>query len=76
MIITNLSDSEDNRRAYCFDRNIADGGRYPAIDILKSVSRMMPDCNTDDENRIVSKARSLLASYGRHDKIGGLQKRK
>ena len=45
------------------DRNIADKGRYPAIDILKSVSRMMPDCNTDDENRIVSKARSLLASY-------------
>ena len=45
------------------DRNIADRGRYPAIDILKSVSRMMPDCNTDDENRIVSKARSLLASY-------------
>ena len=45
------------------DRNIADKGRYPAIDILKSVSRMMPDCNTDDENRVVSKARSLLASY-------------
>ena len=45
------------------DRNIADKGRYPAIDILKSVSRMMPDCNTVDENRIVSKARSLLASY-------------
>ena len=45
------------------DRNIADRGRYPAIDILKSVSRMMPDCNTDGENRIVSKARSLLASY-------------
>ena len=45
------------------DRNIADKGRYPAIDILKSVSRMMPDCNTADENLVVSKARSLLASY-------------
>ena len=45
------------------ERNIADKGRYPAIDILKSVSRMMPDCNTADENLVVSKARSLLASY-------------
>ena len=45
------------------ERSIADKGRYPAIDILKSVSRMMPDCNTADENLVVSKARSLLASY-------------
>ena len=45
------------------ERSIADKGRYPAIDILKSVSRMMPDCNTADENVVVQRARTLLASY-------------
>ena len=44
-------------------RTIADRGRYPAIDILKSVSRMMPDCNSPKENEIVGKARGLMASY-------------
>ena len=44
-------------------RSIADRGRYPAIDILKSVSRMMPDCNSLQENEIVGKARGLMASY-------------
>jgi len=45
------------------DRAIADRGRYPAIDVLRSVSRMLPDCNTDEENQIVTRARGLLASY-------------
>jgi flagellum-specific ATP synthase len=45
------------------DRAIADRGRYPAINVLRSVSRMMPDCNTDDENAIVTRARSLMATY-------------
>ena len=44
-------------------RSIADRGRYPAIDVLKSVSRMMPDCNTQKENEIVVRARGLMASY-------------
>jgi flagellum-specific ATP synthase len=45
------------------DRAIADRGRYPAINVLKSVSRTMPDCNTPQENTIVSRARTLLATY-------------
>lgn len=45
------------------DRSIADKGRYPAIDVLKSVSRMMPDCNTREENEIVGRGRALLAAY-------------
>ncbi len=45
------------------DRTIAERGRFPAIDILRSLSRAMPDCNTDDENKIVVKARRLLADY-------------
>jgi len=45
------------------DRSIAERGRYPAINILRSISRVMPGCNTPEENRIVSQARKYLASY-------------
>jgi flagellum-specific ATP synthase len=37
--------------------------RYPAIDILRSLSRSMPMCNNEKENSLISKARSLLATY-------------
>lgn len=45
------------------DRAIADRGRYPAINILRSVSRTMPACNNEYENQLVSKARKYLATY-------------
>ena len=45
------------------DRLIAERGRFPAINILRSVSRVMPDCNTEDENALVSRARRLLSIY-------------
>jgi flagellum-specific ATP synthase len=45
------------------DRKIAERGRFPSVDVLRSVSRMMPMCNTDDENRIVTRARMLLSTY-------------
>ncbi len=45
------------------DRAIAERGRYPAINVNKSVSRTMPRCNTDHENGIVMRARRLLATY-------------
>ena len=45
------------------DRAIAERGRYPAVDILKSVSRMLPKCNTDFENRLLIYARKMLAIY-------------
>lgn len=45
------------------DRAIADRGRYPSINVLRSVSRMMPDCNSKDENDLVMRARALMATY-------------
>jgi len=45
------------------DRNIAQQGRYPPVNILQSVSRMLPDCNTDFQNEIVERARQLMAAY-------------
>ena len=45
-------------------RRIAERGRYPAIDILKSVSRTLPHCHTEEENRIRLNARRLLSTFG------------
>lgn len=45
------------------DRAIAERGRYPAINLLRSVSRTMPDCNDEQQNALVFKARQLLSTY-------------
>lgn len=45
------------------ERAIAERGRYPAINITRSLSRSMPDCNTAEENAIVNRARKLIATY-------------
>jgi flagellum-specific ATP synthase len=45
------------------DRAIAERGRYPAVNILRSISRTMPACNNDKENEIVNRARRYLAAY-------------
>lgn len=47
------------------DRAIAERGRYPAIDLLRSVSRSLPDAASAEENAVLSKARHLLGSYAR-----------
>lgn len=44
-------------------RQIAERGRFPAIDVLRSVSRTMPDCNTDDQNALIMRARKLMATH-------------
>jgi len=45
------------------DRSIAERGRYPAVNILRSISRVMPNCNSSEENALVRQARSLMAAY-------------
>lgn len=47
------------------DRKIAERGRFPAIDLLRSVSRSLPDAATEDENHVIAFARSLLGAYDR-----------
>jgi flagellum-specific ATP synthase len=44
-------------------REIAERGRYPAIDVLKSVSRTMPRSCDPDYYPTVLKARQLLGTY-------------
>ncbi|MEM6939029.1 MAG: FliI/YscN family ATPase [Pseudomonadota bacterium] len=48
------------------DRAIAERGRYPAIDVLQSVSRSLPAAATDAENALLQDARRLLAVYERN----------
>jgi flagellum-specific ATP synthase len=45
------------------DRRIAEGGRYPAVDVLRSLSRAVPGCNAAEENDLARRARALLAVY-------------
>lgn len=47
------------------DRKIAERGRFPAIDLLRSVSRSLPEAASDDENALISQARRLLGAYER-----------
>ncbi|MDV3455689.1 flagellar protein export ATPase FliI [Sphingomonas sp. HF-S4] len=44
-------------------RAIAERGRYPAIDVLKSVSRTLPHCMDDQQNTTRLAARKLLSTY-------------
>ena len=45
------------------ERAIAERGRYPPLNVLRSISRSMPDCNNDEENALVEAARGLMATY-------------
>jgi flagellum-specific ATP synthase len=44
-------------------RRIAERGRYPAIDVLKSISRLMPMCHMPHETALVARARALMSAY-------------
>lgn len=48
------------------DRTIAERGRFPAIDVLQSVSRSLPDAASDDENAVLKDTRKLLGLYERN----------
>jgi flagellum-specific ATP synthase len=52
------------------DRRIAEGGRYPAVDVLRSLSRAVPGCNSADENALTRRARSILALHADMVRLG------
>ena len=51
------------------DRAIAERGRFPAINVLKSISRTMPGCQTPEERDITSDARQVLAAYSNMEEL-------
>ncbi|MEO1539044.1 MAG: FliI/YscN family ATPase [Pseudomonadota bacterium] len=46
-------------------REIAERGRFPAVDIGRSVSRALPDAASKEENTLIARARALVATYDR-----------
>ncbi|WP_158932382.1 FliI/YscN family ATPase [Acidisphaera sp. S103] len=46
------------------DRKIAEAGRYPAIDILRSLSRVAASCLDDAQAATICRARAILSLYG------------
>src|SRR5690348_12499051 len=45
------------------DRAIAERGRYPAVNVLRSISRTMPACNSESETALVTQARGFISTY-------------
>ncbi len=49
------------------ERKIAERGRFPAIDLLRSVSRALPGAASDAENTLIAAARQRLGTYDRSE---------
>lgn len=47
------------------ERKIAERGRFPAIDLLRSVSRSLPEAADAAENTLITEARRLLGAWDR-----------
>ena len=46
------------------ERSIAERGRFPSVNVLKSVSRTMPGCVPEEWYPVIQKAKRLMATYG------------
>ncbi len=51
------------------ERAIAERGRFPAINVLKSISRTMPGCHHLHEREIVRSARRSLSAYANMEEL-------
>jgi flagellum-specific ATP synthase len=51
------------------ERAIAERGRFPAINVLKSISRTMPGCQEPREREIVRDARQVLSAYANMEEL-------
>jgi flagellum-specific ATP synthase len=51
------------------ERAIAERGRFPAINVLKSISRTMPGNQTPREREIVRGARQVMAAYSNMEEL-------
>jgi flagellum-specific ATP synthase len=58
------------------DRRLAQRGHFPAIDVLQSASRVMPNIISDEHKQIVKSARAAMALYNENEdliRIGAYQ---
>jgi flagellum-specific ATP synthase len=45
------------------DRRIGESGRWPAVDVLRSLSRTVPGCLDERERALMTRARKILALH-------------
>ena len=50
-------------------RRLASRGHYPAIDVLESLSRLMPEVTSAEHCRAATAVRELLAAYREHEDV-------
>ena len=51
------------------ERAIAERGRFPAVNVLKSISRTLPACQTPDERAVATDARRALAAFSNMEEL-------
>ena len=51
------------------ERAIAERGRFPAINVLRSISRTLPGCQTPPERDVVRAARQTMAAYANMEEL-------
>lgn len=50
-------------------RDLAHRNHYPAVDVLQSISRVMPDVTSDEHRKAAGKIRNLLAVYKKNEDL-------
>lgn len=50
-------------------RRVAERGRYPAVDVEKSLSRMLPNCHSEAENQVMIALRRAISRYGEMEEL-------
>ena len=51
------------------ERAIAERGRFPAINVLKSISRTLPACQTPPERDVARAARQALSAFANMEEL-------
>ncbi|QGH34536.1 flagellar protein export ATPase FliI [Gracilibacillus salitolerans] len=54
---------------YILDRKLAEKGQFPAINVLQSVSRVMPEIVSKERLELAQKIRSILATYNDNEEL-------
>ena len=50
-------------------RRLAEENQYPAVDVLKSISRLMPDIVPPEKEALAKAFREILATYSRNEDV-------
>lgn len=54
---------------FVMDRKLAERGQYPAINVLKSISRVMNQIASPEHKQVASEIRSLMATYEENSEL-------